>query len=128
MFKINCELRQSTIPGIGLGVFTLEDIKKGDLVWAFDENMDMRIHVSDLNALEPSQLTFINKYAWREGDFIYLPCDLNKFVNHSNNPNIGCFDRRLTDIAFRDIKAGEELFADYSSFDDDYRSYASELR
>jgi len=126
MFRINCELRQSTFPSIGLGVFALHDIKRGEIVWVFDEGIDSKIHISLLKSLTLAQLNFLDKYAWRSGDYIYSCCDLNKFVNHSKNPNI-LSSKDGFDFAAKDIKAGEELFVDYSSFDDDFSSYSSKL-
>jgi len=46
--------------------------------------------------------------------------DMSVFINHSCDPNVG-FLGQVTYVAMRDIKAGEELFHDYSmERSDDY--------
>ena len=128
MFKIPVSIKNSTIPGVGVGVFTLVDIKARDIVWEFDEGMDIKIPEYKVLSLDLTKREYFFKYAWRQGDYFYLPCDHNKFINHSSNPNLMCLNTfPMKDIAVRDILAGEELFTNYSSFDDDYSLYSHEF-
>lgn len=114
---------------MGLGLFTLQDIKKGEVIWVFDEEFDRKWKETDvdLSSLHPEQVEFIKKYPWREGNMVYLSVDNERFINHSKNPNVvSSYDKLAVSYAARDIKAGEELFSDYSAFDDDWRFYGSE--
>jgi hypothetical protein len=39
------------------------------------------------------------------------------YINHSKNPNVGC-DEHYKFVALRDIREGEELTADYNSYNE----------
>ena len=115
-------LAPSTIQGVG--VFTREDIKKGE-----------KMYVSDMSAAFDLPLTYINKLkkplrddilgmfpyllkstAKERKVFIYPPCPFVIYTNHSEDPNYNATD----DTALRDIKAGEEITEDYR-LNEDYK-------
>lgn len=111
---------------MGLGLFTLQDIKKGEVIWVFDEEFDRKWREADLSSLHPEQAEFIKKFAWRENSTIYCCFDDERFMNHSKNANVISPKSDPVSYAARDIKAGEELFIDYSTYDDDWRFYGSD--
>jgi len=122
MLLVKTEIKQSTIPNIGLGLFAAEFIPKNTIIWAFNHIVDKIIPQNKLIYLEQIERDYLTKYAYRVGTDLILCSDNGKYINHSTNPNVDDFidihNRSLT-VANRDIQAGEELFSDYSSFDDD---------
>jgi SET domain-containing protein len=108
----------------GLGCFTNEDIKKGQVVWRFDERIDIRLPFSKLQSLPQPVQEFLHVYGYTEmyaGEKTIVLCgDHAKHMNHSSNPNLlEAGDPLGSNVAARDIKAGEELTCDYYAFDMD---------
>lgn len=107
------EVKESLIGG--KGIFAKEDIKKGELVFIksghivgrkeaqkYDKEIgDFSVQITDEFFLCPTSKEEVN--------------DIVIFFNHSCNPNIGP-DGQISFVAIRDIKAGEELVCDYSTF------------
>lgn len=117
MFLYKVEVKVATNPKMGLGLFTKEFIKKDSVVWEFIDGLDLKISIDRLNLLKDAQKEYFYKYGWiekGEEDFYYSSCDLSNFANHSYNPNIG--SKKLSSIALRDIRIGEELFVNYNEF------------
>jgi SET domain-containing protein len=51
-----------------------------------------------------------------------LPGDHDRYMNHSDEPNVGMNPNGNTEnLALRDIAAGEELTCDYRTFDAEWR-------
>ena len=112
--EVRCYLAPSPIHGIG--VFSLQDIKKGEKVYCqpnqfrkwysipYERFNELRPEVSDLilqrwaSVINQSQFQSPNDDAW-----------LILFMNHSDNPN---FDQS-SDLALRDLAKGEEVTEDY---------------
>lgn len=105
-------------PGKGVGIFTVHAVKKGDIVWEYDENFCKTFTQEQVEKMEPVQQSFIQKYAYvvpgNEGIW-ELDLDNGRFMNHADNPNTEYDD--LRGWATRDITAGEEITCDYRSFD-----------
>ncbi len=116
MLTIETVIKES--PGKGVGVFSVNAVKKGDIVWKIDDNFTKFYTQEQVDAMLPVQKKFIEKYAYvvpgKEGIW-ELDLDNGRFMNHDNNPNTAYDD--YTGWATRDIAAGEELTCDYSSFD-----------
>ncbi len=127
--NIYCRLKQSPIHGVGL--FAIRDIPKGvnplrgcrPINWiGFDEkelkNLDPAINklVHDLCAMEDGKM-------WLP-DFSLNGVDISFFINNSSeNPNLEVVDSDETNgdymyITTREIKSGEELMIDYSTYDE----------
>lgn len=132
MFTVDTYLSESI--GKGLGVYSVNYIPKGTIVWEYIDGIDLKVHSNKLTELNDIQLKYINKYFWREGDYYYSSPDLSQYQNHSDNinitiynndSNIPCSERPM--IACRDIQPNEELLVDYSEFDEDYDSYKDNL-
>lgn len=120
MLLVSATLKSSPIHG--LGCFTNEGIKKGQLVWIMDERIDVRVPASELRSLpEPTQ-AFLHMYGYAttyQGQKVIILCgDHAKHMNHAEDPNLieGSGDVE-SDIAARDIEAGEELTCNYYHFD-----------
>ena len=120
MLLVSASLKPSTIHG--LGCFTDEPIAKGQLVWIFDDRIDLRIPVNKLVELPKPIQDYLEMYGYAEmldGYKVITLCgDHSKHMNHALEPNIISNPADSgQDIAARDIKAGEELTCDYLSFD-----------
>ncbi len=125
MLLIKASARPSPIHG--LGCFTEEPIRKGQVVWRFDPRLDLVIPYDALGTFPKPAQDFLNMYGYvtMQGDrkVIILCGDHAKHMNHSDTPN--CLDAFIegveVNIAARDIAPGEELTCDYYSFDLDAR-------
>jgi hypothetical protein len=119
MLLVKTEVRESEIAGVGL--FFLEDIKKGQEVWRFDNQIDRSLSDLEVETLPEIFKEYLEKYAYIDLETgLWVLCgDNGRFVNHSKNPNVISVVSELftMDIAKRDIKAGEEYTADYSEWD-----------
>lgn len=122
MMLVDTELRPSGIHGTG--VFLLQPVRKGDLVWQFDSRID-RVYSPDEAATLPEHLQrFLSTYStWHEQVGLWVLCgDNGRHFNHSDNPNTIsdgiAFGR---DIAAVDLPAGTELTSDYRTICDNVR-------
>ena len=116
MFRVPTFVSRSSIHGFG--VFAAEAIKKGTIVWQFDEGADW-ILTPDEMALFPEKLQAqMEAWTYQGEDGCFILCsDGAKFMNHSFDPN--CDDSGfIRTVAARDIQAGEELTCDYREFDE----------
>ena len=113
MLIIRTSLRLSKIHGIGC--FAEEAIKKGQVIWIFNPNMDIRLPVDEVEKFPDVIREFWQIYAYEEiHDGIRtatLSCDFSRHMNHSTNPNIHKGTTALCDIA-----VGEELTCNYYTF------------
>lgn len=119
MFVVRTILLQSLIHGIG--VFTVEPIKKGQLIWEFNPVLDVRIPEAELDSFPEAAREYIRIHTYVEivdnQRVMTLCTDNSQYVNHSMNPNMIESEDGLSDIASRDIAAGEELTCNYYTFD-----------
>jgi len=109
----------------GMGCFTDQFVPKGMLVRKFMPGFDLEIQKSEVDKLpDASRERFLN-YAYfdKESNIYTLNPDDERFVNHSDSPNVGDDLSRDSEMgemyALRDIQAGEELTENYNEFDDD---------
>ena len=116
MLLVQCSVRPS--PVHGLGCFTEEAIKAGQIVWVFDGRIDVRVRVSELGDFPRPVREFLRRYGYEEieqGQRTIVLCgDHARYMNHSDQPNLIDGD---TNVAARDIRAGEELTCNYYVFD-----------
>jgi SET domain-containing protein len=124
MFLFRAEVKVATDPRMGLGLFATEFIPKGSIVWEFIEGVDIKVPIAKVKEMSVVQQEYFNRYGWIEGEYYLASCDINNFINHSYQNNLD----NITDvtIALRDIEPGEELFSNYSEFDDDFNEYKGE--
>lgn len=106
MLLIKTEVKPSEIHGLGL--YTLEDLKKGQALWKKHPIMDQMIAIRVIESLPEQARDHMYRYTWRDDDGNFLiSLDNDKFMNHSEDPNTD------GDNALCDIKAGEELTSCY---------------
>jgi len=122
MLMVDTELRQSAIHGTG--VFLLEPVRKGDLVWRFDSRIDRVYSEEEMAGLPERMQVFLRTYStWHEPTRLWILCGDNaRHFNHSDSPNtlslgVGFGD----DVAARDLPAGVELTTDYALICDSVR-------
>lgn len=115
MLLVRTLLRPSPIDGIGC--WADQDIAKGTPVWRFVPCFDVMLPPSFCR--EMCNAEFLDKYAQQcpYTGYYVLCADDARFINHSDNPNLGAvaplFDPQCTHDALRDIAAGEEITCDY---------------
>jgi SET domain-containing protein len=128
MLLFDTELRPSPIHGIG--VFLLEDVKKGDVIWRFDSRIDRIYCEEEILTLPTRTQEFLRTYStWQEAAGLWVLCgDNGRHFNHSPTPNT--LSRGIAlgdDIAAADLPAGTELTSDYRTICDTFRSGAADL-
>jgi SET domain-containing protein len=119
MMMCETELRPSPIHGIG--VFLVEPVKAGQVIWRFDSRIDRIYSEAEVLSLPARMQRFIETYStWHDGLKLWILCgDNGRHFNHSDTPNtisegIGFGD----DVAMRDLPAGAELTSDYATICD----------
>ncbi|MBU2109570.1 SET domain-containing protein [Patescibacteria group bacterium] len=132
MLVVKTKLGLSKLNGIGL--FADQDITKGTTVWKNNPELSFIKFSQEewkRRERELSEECFkqIKNYGYKykkDGNY-YLDIDNTRFINHSRNPNL-VEDESKNDIAIKDIKKGEEILMDYTSFfDKDYLKDADYL-
>lgn len=125
MYLIKVVVQDSPIDG--QGVFTLEDIKEGAVVWKYDSNHDKTLSKTEFDSLSGEERELLRRVAYlskNTGRCVYPPeNDPARFTNHSKENNLSAtLNAEISEepifIANRDIQVGEELTNDYSEFDD----------
>lgn len=91
----------------GKGVFAARDFKKGETVIDW-KTCSTQLTKQEVEILPRAQKRYVSRLGQRKYVLFRSP---GKFVNHSCNPNTRAIRGR--DVARRDIKAGEEITADY---------------
>jgi SET domain-containing protein len=123
MLMVKTKIAPSTTHGIGL--FAAQFIPAGTVTWRFMPGLDLIVPEDILLQLsEASRIQFLNYcYVDKFTKRFILCFDDERFINHSENPNIiqsGVeSETEGVEIAARDIQEGEELFCDYNHFDFD---------
>ncbi len=118
MLRIKTKLLSSEVEGIG--IFADQFIPKGTMTWQYDPEFDLTFGEDALERIpEPVMEQFL-KYSYYDHNLKkYILCsDDQRFINHSNNPNITSTPEK--DLASRDIQKGEELFCDYAHYEHDW--------
>jgi len=117
MIKINTEVGQSEIHGLGL--FTLEDIEEGALVWEPTIGLDIKLGEEEFEKLKKEEKEFFLHYGYKDKDDgqYYLNFDHSRFINHDEDGNLSVGEGGSNLIAKRKINVGEELTENYSEFE-----------
>ncbi|HEX4709395.1 SET domain-containing protein [Phenylobacterium sp.] len=128
MMMVDTELRPSSIHG--LGVFLLEPVRKGELIWRFDARIDRVYSLDEVASLPDHVQRYLRTYStWNEAAGLFVLCgDNGRFFNHSEEPstvsNAISFGE---DHAVRDLGVGEELTSDYTTICDDVRQNGADF-
>jgi len=122
MMMVETELKPSPIHGIG--VFLLQPVRKGDLIWRFDSRID-RVYTEDEIATVPDHVQrFLRTYStWHATTGLWVLCgDNGRHFNHSEAPSTVSDGISFgTDVAAEDLPAGSELTSNYHTICDSVR-------
>lgn len=127
MFIINTYIAKSDIEGVG--VFTAEDLRKGQVISKFEPDFDRLIPTEDYLNAPPHLKALLDRYAFPHPDnpdCVVYEADNSRFMNHSETPNTD-YSNFEAGRALRDIRAGEELTCNYDSFFTGYELLPPEL-
>lgn len=119
MIHIRYKLDKSKYHGIGL--FTQEDLKKGQLVYTASPLLDVNISQKQFDSLDEKEKAEVRYYGFKveENNTLHVDFDVSRFINHS-------FSATLTQdpshkeaylITTREVKVGEELTQNYLEFE-----------
>jgi SET domain-containing protein len=111
------KLVPSSILGAGVGIQTLTNIEKGEIVFAPKENHF--IQWGELSTPNSAVINYIKKVCNNNEYGFWIDCQINDigaayFVNHSDEPNLHHDTQNDIYIAIRDVGEGEELTCKYS--------------
>lgn len=130
MLLLKTVVKSSAIEGVGL--FADQDIKQGQIVWQYSSDTCLVFTEKQFQSLLESfhkterqviqyYLTYTYYQKYLRGLIFCL--DNSRFVNHSEEPNLGGPSHHTSElgwqysIALRDIKKGEELTENYKTYD-----------
>ena len=122
MMMVETELKPSTIHG--LGVFLIQPVRKGELIWRFDSRVDLIYTEEEIATLPVHVQCYLRTYTtWHETAGVYVLCgDNGRCFNHSDTPTtVPNAISSVDDRAARDLAAGEELTSDYKTIRDNVR-------
>lgn len=128
MMMVDTELRMSSIHGIG--VFLLEPVKKGQLIWRFDSRMDRVYSEEDIKSLPERSQRFMRMYStYSDAVKLWVLCgDHGRHFNHSKTPTtVSDAIAFGHDHAAFDLDVGTELTSDYATICDTVRSSGTEF-
>lgn len=126
MLMVKTELRQSDIHGTG--VFLLEPVRKGELIWRFDSRVDRVYSEDDLASLPEHMQHFLRTYStWHEATRLWILCgDNGRHFNHSDAPNTLSLGAGFgDDVAAEDLAEGTELTTNYLLICDSVRIHGA---
>ena len=101
----------------GLGLFASRDFKRGEILWIIDD-LDVKIPLHVFDDFDNKQRSKLNIYSYLDFERrVIIPWDEGKYINHDCEPNsTGLLQFDNISIALCDIKAGEEIVEDYTSY------------
>ena len=113
---IKTYLKESTIPGAGLGCFAAEFIPKDALIWIFNPGLDRDLSEYQLLGFTKIEQEFVKSYAYKHNGYYYLCVDNGRFINHADSPNTYESKRMQATFALKDIQKDEEILSNYTEF------------
>lgn len=130
MYLYRTSVKESLIEG--RGVFAMESIIKGSVVWKFDHQHDCTMSQEDFEDLDNNMRSEIRKIGYvspTSHNWVYPPeNDPARFTNHSSSSNnlSAVFDPHVSSepffVANRNILEGEELTNNYGEFDESIKN------
>lgn len=123
MMTVRTELRHSEIEGIG--VFALDFIAAGTVVWRLDERFYVMIDRNELDNIPPLMREHFAKYSYphmTKPNILMCDIDNGRFMNHSTSPNTN-FCKPEQAWAISDIQPGEEITCNYFEFDSTFKGF-----
>lgn len=122
MLLFDTELRASGIHGIG--IFLLEPVKEGEIIWQFDSRVDRVYSDAELREMPLNLQKFLRVYSTLHAESgLWVLCgDNGRHFNHSDSPNTVSQGIAFgDDIAGSDLAIGTELTSDYRTICDSVR-------
>lgn len=118
----------------GVGLVAIRDIPKGvnplRLTDPFGDQLELPKEELDASDAPEEAKELVRDFCAMQDGVFFVPTygidaiDKSYFLNHSKEPNMVSEDKGETFVAARDIKKGEELTADY----DTYQEFKKEFR
>ena len=108
--RVKIKLAPSKLHGVG--IFALQDIKKGDKLYLDHMPVMYNIKYADFDKLNKDVAeTLLSRWPHIINGSLFAFPDVrfSAYCNHSDKPNIDA----KNDVALKDIKAGTELTEDY---------------
>jgi hypothetical protein len=117
------KLVPSSIVGAGVGIATLTEIDKNEIVFAPKDTCFVRW--DELLDVEDNIINYIKKICHNNEHGFWIDCHINDigaayFVNHSEEPNLIHDGEKDIYYSARKIHIGEELTCKYSSDEIDW--------
>jgi hypothetical protein len=101
---------------VGIGLVATADIPKGTITWCRDE-LDLVLTRKQVRSLAADVRRVYLKYAYcNDAGELVLNWDNGRYQNHSCSPTSCLIPGLDAEIAIRDIRAGEQLSADYATY------------
>lgn len=118
MLRVKAKVGISGVEGLGL--FADQFIPAGTVTWQYDEKFDPSYTEENLKDMPELNREAFLMYAYfdHERNKYVLCSDFQRYINHSNNPNVESTPD--ADVALRDIEPGEELVCDYRGYERDW--------
>ncbi len=125
MYIFKIEAKNSSIDG--KGVFALENIPQGAIVWKYEPSHDLSFTNEEYEEMDDEQRKELNHSAylspWTGLWVCPPPDDPACYTNHSNTNNLTVkFDTEVSSepffVANRNIAVGEEITNNYREFDE----------
>lgn len=111
------EIKKSTIPEVGLGLFSKCRIARGVTIGYYTGKVLTDEEVEEEPYISSVYLLWVCKDHWIYGEG--EGANYTRYINHSNDPNLELITSFRWKTArfktLRSIKAGEELFFDYGN-------------
>lgn len=107
----------------GVGVFAVRAIPRSTYVFAPDDDALVSVRQQDIRQLPRAIRRLYEDFCIRRGRTLLCPVSFNSlrpawYVNHSDSPNLAA-DDEYRFYSLRQIRAGEELTIDYSTYSDE---------
>jgi hypothetical protein len=122
MMMVETQLGVSPIHG--LGVFLVEPVRRGQLIWRFDSRIDRVFSDAELGEMPERLQDFLRTYSTLHDELkLWVLCgDNGRHFNHSDRPNTQSLGIAFgDDVAAMDLPAGTELTSDYRTICDAMR-------
>jgi len=114
MIHIKYKIDKSKIHGVGL--FTEQDIKSGDLIYTPNALLDINLSEQEFESLTPEEKKEVEYYGYfnKKTSKWHVAFDMIRILNHGGEENANITqDDEMVMTAKKDILKGQELLQDY---------------
>jgi len=125
MMFVKTKVKSSRIAGLGL--FADQPIKKGVVVWKFTPGFDLKFTQAQVKKFPKQVREFLKVYSWfsQKSKKYCFSSDNGRYFNHSSRPNcLSAYvegEEEVVTRAVRNIKKGEEMTDDYTTFESGFK-------